>query len=143
MAHWAEVSVTAQFQIVPLNDEATSSEGQIEAKCPMCRTITRSSPNQARGNALRERYPRTYEMRRNEEEDSEGNPAEDVLMMTVYVGNTHQYKPPQGRGAEPEYNTHEWTFFVRPDRTDIIDEVRILLVCSAQCLPLYGTFRLS
>jgi RING finger family protein len=131
MAHWAEVSVTEQFEIVPLDDQSTPvTEDQIEVKCPMCRTVTWASPNQERGDTLGERYPRTYKMRKSEEEeDQNGNPAEEVLTMTLYVGNTHQYKPPQGRDNEQDGNTHEWDFFVRPDKTDIIDEVRIILVC--------------
>jgi YEATS family/zinc finger of C3HC4-type, RING len=131
MAHWAEVSVTERFQIVPLNDENTpAAHDQIEVKCPMCRTITTSLPNVDREDALRTRYPLTYQARR-EEEDADGDLAEEVFTMAVYVGNTHQYKP-SGHETSKQGNTHEWTFFVRPERSDIIHEVRILLVCSPQ-----------
>src|SRR6201999_179059 len=119
MAHWAEVSVTEQFRIVPLGDEnIPATQDQIEAKCPMCRTITHSSLNDEREDALRKHYPRTYQARKLEEEE-DGNPAEEVFAIVMYVGNTHEYKPPARATSESE-NTHEWTFFVRPDRTDII-----------------------
>jgi phage FluMu protein Com len=128
MVHWAEVSVTEQFRIVPLDDESTTgTQDQIEVKCPMCRTITNSLPDEERENSLRERYPQTYLARKTEEEEQNENPAEEVLMMALHVGNTHEYKPP-ARMASDQENVHEWTFFVRPERTDIIDEVRILLV---------------
>jgi hypothetical protein len=130
MAHWAEVSVTEQFQLVPLDDQTTSeTQDQIEVKCPMCRTLTLSSPNKEREVALRQRYPRMYAARKKEEEEEEdGDRTADVVTMVLYVGNTHQYKPPAVETSDQE-NAHEWTFFVRPGETDLIAYVKFGLVC--------------
>src|SRR4051812_43693910 len=41
MAQWAEVSATSQMVIVDLDEQPTNFDPvQVEAKCPMCRTLT-------------------------------------------------------------------------------------------------------
>jgi hypothetical protein len=125
MTHWAEVSVTETFREVPLTDEPTPfSPEEIEVGCPMCRTSTKAVPNAEKELALKEAYTVAYDKRKEEEES---DPLEEIITMTVYVGNTHEYKPPR-RKSDDEENAHEWTFFVRPERSDIIDQIRILLV---------------
>jgi hypothetical protein len=126
MTHWAEVSVTQTFREVPLTDEPTPfSPEEIEVGCPMCRTSTKAIANADKELALKEKYAAAYEKRKEEEENES---QEEIITMTVYVGNTHEYKP-SGRNREDQENAHEWNFFVRPERSDIIDQIRILLVC--------------
>jgi hypothetical protein len=53
-----------------------------------------------------------------------------VEALTVEIGNTHQRITPSVLAPR---NNHEWTFFVRPSRVDIIEKVIIHLV-SRCCL---------
>ncbi|GAB1743878.1 hypothetical protein NU219Hw_g929t1 [Hortaea werneckii] len=124
MAHWADVSVTSQMKIVDVDEEPSEFNpvSGVEAKCPMCRTATSASPDQRRNERLRARYPITWDERKVEEEGDLNKNAAEIQTITVYIGNRHALV----RDAE-DANVHEWTFFVRPSRTDIIEEVQILL----------------
>jgi YEATS family len=123
MEHWADVSVTSQMSIVSLDDVLTPlTTNAIEARCPMCRTPTTATPNSGFEETIRSRYPSTYSKRQAEETQS----AEDAFIetMALYIGNTHRLKALDDQKSP---NIHEWTFFVRPSRTDIIEEVQISL----------------
>jgi hypothetical protein len=128
MAHWADVSVTSQMTIVSLDDQPSSFDPiQIEANCPMCRTRTTASLDTQLEEDLKTRYPVKYTEREVEERAPEdGGEEVPVETLTLYIGNEHRMVLPQGGDA----NRHEWTFFVRPSRTDIIEEVQLLLVRS-------------
>jgi hypothetical protein len=123
MEHWADVSVTSQMTIVGLDDVATPiAANSIEARCPMCRTPTTARLNSRFEETLRSRYPSTYSTRQVEETRS----MDDALIETVtlYIGNAHRLKA----SDDPESsNIHDWSFFVRPSRTDVIEEVQIFL----------------
>jgi len=95
----------------------------------MCRTPTTASLNQDREHDLRARYPLTYQIRETEEHEDEedvGGRAvpSSVETLTLYIGNTHQLVRPESPGS---HNKHNWKFFVRPSRTDLIEEVQIFL----------------
>ena len=125
MATWAEVSISAPMAIVDVNEEPDVFDAAtgLEARCPMCRTQTSASLDEARCAVLRERYPKLYAERALEEGQNDEH-HENVQSITVYIGNRHQIvAPPEGEDA----NMHEWTFFVRPSRTDVIEEVQIHL----------------
>ena len=126
MAHWADVSVISQMTIVSLDDIPTSmAANAVEARCPMCRTPTTASLNPNLEESLRSRYPSTYASRQAEEAIPSAEET-TIETLTLYIGNTHRLKPP----SDPDdttSNIHEWTFFVRPSRTDIIEEVQIFL----------------
>lgn len=125
MAHWADVSVTSSgMTIVSLDEEpSTFNANDIEARCPMCRTLTTASLNPDMIARFEAQYPKLYREREAEEESSSTDgPVVTIETLTLYIGNKHQI-------IESETaNMHEWTFFVKPSRTDIIKEVRILLV---------------
>lgn len=126
MAHWADVSVTTQMTIVSLDEEPSDFDPiQVEANCPMCRRPTTASLNTQLAEQLSARYPLTYSERRADEQASEADGSESAIeTLTLYIGNKHRLIRP----AEDSSNRHEWTFFVRPSRTDIIKEVQILIV---------------
>lgn len=125
MAHWADVSVTSQMTIVSLDEEpATFDAAGVEARCPMCRTSTVASFNPTLAEQLAEKYPLTYAEREAEEKKAEEGGEGAIETLTLYIGNKHHLIMP----AEGSSNRHEWTFFVKPSRTDIIEEVQILLV---------------
>src|SRR4051794_5165143 len=47
MAHWADVSLTSSITIVSLDEQPISTDtNEVEAKCPMCRTLTTTAPNE-------------------------------------------------------------------------------------------------
>jgi hypothetical protein len=127
MAHWADVSVTMQMTTVGLDDEPmVLLPNDIETRCPMCRTSTTASLNELRELDLQARYPETYKVREVEvREENEDETGASIETLTVYIGNTHR----EARVEDPEsHNKHEWKFFVRPSRTDMIEEVHIFLV---------------
>lgn len=123
MAHWTDVSVTSQMSIVDVDEEpvAFDAVAGLEAKCPMCRQQTSAALDAARGNHLDTAYPRTARRRRVEEENdtlSEGREG-GIQTMTVYIGNRHH------QIEASDANQHDWTFFVRPSRPEMIEEVHI------------------
>ncbi len=71
---------------------------------------------------LQSAYPVAY-AERSAEEYADAENGDSIQAITVYIGNKHTLVP---RSVE-SHNTHEWTFFVRPSRTDIIEEVHIHL----------------
>ncbi|KAL1648266.1 hypothetical protein SLS61_006956 [Didymella pomorum] len=96
----------------------------LEANCPMCRTHTAASPDRALATQLEQKYPATYAERRVEEEVDRGsrigqNGVEGIMIL---IGNKHRLV----RGSE-DANQHDWTFFVRTSRPDLVEEVRVEL----------------
>jgi hypothetical protein len=132
MAQWADVSSTNQIEHSSLDVNLTDFDPSydptydLEANCPMCRSHTTASPDQTLAQQLETKYPSTYAERRVEEEIERGTRAgqdgvEGVMML---IGNKHRLV----RGAEDD-NQHDWTFFVRISRPELVQEVRINLVC--------------
>lgn len=124
MAQWADVSLSAPMIIVSVDEEARDFDAAtgIEAKCPMCRTQTSASLDEDRGAALRSKYSSSYAERQLEEEQDEES-QEAIQTVTVYIGNRHELIQPEDESP----NMHQWTFFARPSRSDIIEEVQIFL----------------
>ena len=126
MTQWADVSITSQMTRVGLDDEATVFLPHgVETRCPMCRTFTNAVLDPAREKGLQQNYPFSYQTRevesRAEKEDEFGSTIETL---TVYIGNEHT----EIRAAEGSNNKHQWRFFVRPSRLDLIEEIQIFLV---------------
>ena len=126
MATWADVSLAAPMTIVAVTEQPREFDAAtgLEANCPMCRTRTSAALDENRTNTLRSKYPRSYAEREAEEAQDERE-GESVQTLTVYIGNEHRDIDPDPEGLAA--NKHEWTFFVRPSRTDIIEEVHIHL----------------
>jgi hypothetical protein len=125
---WADVSVTRHMTSVGLDEDTPEVllPNEIESSCPMCRASSTAGPNQLRENELKQKYPRTYAERQAEAQSEEANgSAESVETLTLYVGNTHRLV--RIESDEEMHNKHEWNFFVRPSRTDLIEEVQIFL----------------
>ena len=126
MAQWADVSITSQMTRVGLDDEATVFlPHEIETRCPMCRTLTNSVLDPTRERLLQMQYPSSYQVREGQsraaEEDEFGSTIETL---TVYIGNEHS----EIRADEGSNNKHQWKFFIRPSRSDLLEEVQIFLV---------------
>lgn len=126
MATWADVSVAAPMTIVRVDEQPRDFDAAtgLEARCPMCRTQTSATLDETRAETLRTTYPAAY-VERKAEEHQANEAGESVETITVYIGNTHRLPDIRQYGEDAE--THEWTFFVRPSRTDIIEEVQIFL----------------
>lgn len=130
MEKWAEVSITRQMEVVGLDDAPmTLLPSEIQSACPMCRTLTRASADHRREGALREKYPGTYRQRQAEAQTIADDNSETIETLTLYIGNTHSLV----RSEMQSKNTHNWTFFIRPSRTDFIEEVQIFLVSPCSC----------
>jgi hypothetical protein len=94
----------------------------------MCRTSTSASLNTELRDVLKGRYPVTYEERREEEVEARGRKIgqDGIEGMTILIGNKHRMER-NGESSEVS-NKHDWTFFVRFSRPEIIQEVRVNLV---------------
>lgn len=134
MAQWADASSsTATTEIehssvdVGLADFDPNYDPSydLEANCPMCRTHTTASPDTELAKQLETKYPATYAERRVEEEIDRGSRIghNGVEGFMILIGNRHKLI----RGTE-DANQHDWTFFVRTSRPDLVKEVRINLV---------------
>lgn len=145
MAHWASTSTSTTFwslEILHIDDPALPLpvDTAVEAKCPMCRTQTSASLDSVLDEKLRRLYPISYAERAVEEEKdgfvSVKGEESTVQTLTVVIGNEHRLVTDERYGAAEDGtdgNIHEWTFFVRPSRSVIVEEVQILLV-SLCCL---------
>ncbi|KAF2127678.1 hypothetical protein P153DRAFT_320077 [Dothidotthia symphoricarpi CBS 119687] len=130
MAHWADVSSTNRIEHSSLDvnladfDPNYDPSYDLEANCPMCRTHTNASPDKALARRLAGKYPTTYAERKVEEEVERGSRVgqDGVEGVMILIGNRHRLE----RGTE-DANQHDWTFFVRTSRPDLVKEVRINL----------------
>ncbi|THV76155.1 hypothetical protein D6D29_08544 [Aureobasidium pullulans] len=124
MAHWADVSMTSQMTVLaPSSSPSMFSGADTEARCPMCRTPTNATQTSDLAAQLQQKYPIAYPARAAEEttEDDPNNGTIETL--TLCIGNSHKLISP----GPDSHNMHEWTFFVRPSRRDIISGVEIQL----------------
>jgi hypothetical protein len=123
---WADVSVTTQMTAVGLDEDTPEIllPNEIESSCPMCRTPSTAGPDRTREAELKQKYLHAYTKRQAEAQNdlAEGS-NESVETLTLHIGNTHN----PVRVEDPCHNRHEWKFFVRPSRTDLIEEVQIFL----------------
>lgn len=113
--------------IVPLDHEgqlggdAADYNFHIIQHCPFCNAFSRkglekitSFPDTRLANLLRQKYPVTYARREKALFDINQN----TQALTIHIGNWHE---------EFGQDSHRWTFFVKPSRTDIVQEVHIEL----------------
>lgn len=130
MAQWASTSMTSHIPHSSLDLDLTPFDPNydpaydLEANCPMCRTPTTASPDTTLAAQLEARYPVTYAERKVEEEVERGmrtgaGGAEGVMIL---IGNRHRME----RGTE-DANQHDWTFFVRLSRPELIDKIEVYL----------------
>ncbi|KAI4694084.1 uncharacterized protein J4E92_006003 [Alternaria infectoria] len=130
MAQWSDASNTHSIEPtswdVNLEDFDPNYDPtyDLECDCPMCRTRTAATPDNALARQLEHKYPITYAERRVEEEEERGSRIgrdgfEGVMML---IGNKHRLIRNAG-----DDNEHDWTFFVRTSRPDLIKEVHIYL----------------
>lgn len=127
MAHWADVSINTQMITLGLDvdEPLILPPNEIETRCPMCRTLTIARLDDERDTELRQKYTSAYDVRQREyEEAAQDESGTFIEQLTLYIGNEHRLI----RVEDPDTkNRHEWAFFVRPSRTNIIEEVQIFL----------------
>jgi hypothetical protein len=134
MAQWADASSsTATTEIEHSSVDVSLANFDpnydptydLEANCPMCRTHTTALPDTELAKQLETKYPAAYAERRAEEEIDRGSRVgqNGVEGFMILIGNRHKLI----RGTE-DANQHDWTFFVRTSRPDLVKEVRIDLV---------------
>lgn len=131
MAQWADASSTHQIEHtswdVDLRDFDPNYDPtyDLEANCPMCRTHTTAAPDETLASQLERSYPMTYAERRVEEEVERGSRVgqDGVEGIMILIGNKHRLVKSSG-----DANQHDWTFFVRTSRPELVEEVRVELV---------------
>jgi hypothetical protein len=127
MAQWASVSLAAPMTIVDVDEEPVEFDAvsELEARCPMCRTMTTATANPTLAQEIKSKYPLTHGEREAEAQaEAHGLGGDAIHTITVYIGNRHTQVP--GSPGSP-HNIHDWTFFVKPTRNEIIEEVHIFL----------------
>jgi hypothetical protein len=145
MAQWADVSSTANIENIAISsadvelaefDPNYDPSYDLEANCPMCRTHTAAKPDLELAKQLETRYPITYGERRVEEEVERGSRIgkDGVEGFMLLIGNKHKLV----RGAEDD-NEHDWTFFVRASRPELVKHVHLYLVSHRHHYNLAGT----
>ncbi|KAM0714360.1 hypothetical protein Q7P37_010147 [Cladosporium fusiforme] len=129
MATWATTSLAEPTIIVDVDEEPVAFDpvSDLEARCPMCRTLTSAQPDAQRDQALRSKYPQACASRDRETlaEQISDSPSAALQALTVHIGNRHDLVPPSP--GDLAVNQHEWSFFVKPSRIDIIEEIHIFL----------------
>lgn len=128
MAQWADASTTNNIQPTSLDVNLTDFDPNydltynLEAKCPMCRTQTSASPDNSLARQLKFRYPTTYAQRQADEELDRGvrTGQDGVEGVMILIGNKHR----RIRGDE-DGCPHEWTFFIRSSRPELVDHVMV------------------
>lgn len=126
MAQWADASSTNNIEHSSLDVNLTDFDPNydptydLEANCPMCRTHTTAAPDQGLARALEQKYPVAYAERRADEEIDRGSRIgqDGVEGVMILIGNKHRLE----RGAEDD-NQHDWTFFVRTSRPELVKHV--------------------
>lgn len=130
MAQWADASQTIPLHPSSLDmnlsdfDPTYDPSYELEARCPMCRTPTTASVYNSLAQELEIKYPQTYAERRAEENLVVSNrEIDDVEGVVILTGNRHQLVgSPSASG-----NEHDWTFFVRLSRPELVSYIRVNL----------------
>ncbi|EAT87075.2 hypothetical protein SNOG_06011 [Parastagonospora nodorum SN15] len=94
----------------------------LEASCPMCRNYTNATPDEALAAHLKTKYPSLYEERRVEEEVERGSRSgtDGIEGIMILIGNKHQLVE-----EADDANEHDWTFFVRTSRPDLVKHLTL------------------
>lgn len=123
-SHWADVSISQMIRGLDIDEGFLMPPDEVETRCPMCRTLTTARLDKPLASKLKSQYPVTYRSRKEElsleVQDEDGALVEPL---TLYIGNEHKLI----RHESGSRNKHEWNFFVRPSRTDVIEEIQIFL----------------
>ncbi|KAF2650809.1 hypothetical protein K491DRAFT_576987, partial [Lophiostoma macrostomum CBS 122681] len=148
MAQWADASSISSITPSSLDLDLThfdptydalSELANLQAPCPMCRTPTTAEAHTGLGRDLEARYPATYAQRRVDENADRGDRLgrDGGEGVTILIGNRHRLEARRGAGEEgreserergrERVNRHDWTFFVRLSRLDIVQEVEVYL----------------
>lgn len=144
MAQWADASSTNNIEHVGLDFaidlDSNYDPSWLEANCPMCRTRTTAAPDEELARLLQRKYPTLYAERCVEEEIERGsrmagNGEEGIMLL---IGNKHRIE----RDPDENENQHDWTFFVRTSRPELIKEVRVHLVHCLHSLLESSTLRI-
>lgn len=125
-SHWADVSISQMTLGLDIDERSLMPPDELETRCPMCRTLTTAKLDKELARRLQTVYPETYASRTTdlslEIRDEDGSLVEPL---TLYIGNEHKLL--RQSSDSNDRNKHEWNFFVRPSRTDIIEEIQVFL----------------
>ncbi|KAF2014109.1 hypothetical protein BU24DRAFT_315275, partial [Aaosphaeria arxii CBS 175.79] len=127
MAQWADASslnhISPSNVDIDLADiEALSDRANLQANCPMCRTATTAALDRDLARTLEEKYPDTWRERAVEEDEARVGVA-GIESMVILIGNKHSLV----RASPGSDNQHDWTFFVKCSRSEIVHQIRINL----------------
>ncbi|KIW18959.1 hypothetical protein PV08_03248 [Exophiala spinifera] len=125
MANWADVCVSSQMARDGIVDQdLVFLPEEVNTSCPMCRTTTTTIFDNDRQLTLQRLYPKIYVAREADDIAAERmRAASNIETLLIHIGNEHRLV----RAYDESKNTHDWKFFLRPSRTDIIQEVQIIL----------------
>lgn len=123
-SHWADVSISQMIRGLDIDEQFLMPPDELETRCPMCRTLTTAKLDKQLARRLKSEYPATYKSRK-EELSLEIQDEDGALIepLTLYIGNEHKLV----RHDSGDKNKHEWNFFVRLSRTDVVEEIQVFL----------------
>ena len=126
MLHWALTALdNPKAEELPSNF-GFSVEG-IGFKCPTCRTYTEARYNKELDDKLRIKYPNEYAARHAEEAQFILDTDDSSEKMMIMFGNSHRKVPPTISPHSGRVREHEWTFFVKTSKQDLIEFVHVVL----------------
>ncbi|KAF1976610.1 hypothetical protein BU23DRAFT_455120 [Bimuria novae-zelandiae CBS 107.79] len=130
MAQWADASTTTPLHPSSLDmnlrdfNSAYDPSYNLEARCPMCRTQTTAQADATLARALEAKYPQSYAERTAEAESTVSSRDRDGAEgVVILIGNRHAVIG----AAEGSGNKHDWTFFVRMSRPELVSYVKVNL----------------
>ncbi|KAK5051939.1 hypothetical protein LTR84_002742 [Exophiala bonariae] len=135
---WADISIVSSELIdVPLdyNEFPTTDNRRNDRQvlCPLCGTETNLSLRSDLQRTLQVKYLWDYKSRLDitpTAEASSGHSKNKVpvlVTLTLLIGNTHRLAPLSQLSDKSDQNKHDWTFFVRPSRQEMVQEVVVHL----------------
>jgi hypothetical protein len=136
MATWASTSLAAPMTVVDVDSEPVPFDAVsgLEARCPMCRTLTSALPDVQRDETLRSKYPQTWTQRHRETAADESTESSGSIEPTTcrrtsresarmgFLRETFSYRhhqgsahpPPSHFPPEPHYKNSSTLFYITP-----------------------------
>lgn len=120
---WANLSVIST-DLVTISLDSEGDEHQVI--CPLCGKVTGAAIDSSCQQRIEMNYPNSYRLSRwcLASRQSERFPL--IENLTLDIGNTHRTT----HVTAPEMihrNRHDWTFFLRPSKPDLVAEVKVTL----------------
>lgn len=120
---WADLSV-ASTGLVTISLDSEGDDYHVI--CPLCANVTGAAIDSDCQRRIKTTYPNLYRLSRWCLPNHQNENFPLIENLTLDIGNTHRIK----HVTAPQMihrNRHDWTFFVRPSKPDLVAEVKVTL----------------